>query len=119
MFRSLCFRATGVLAVVFLCFVRLGAVPSHWSVSRSVVAAIHAEWSKVQFSWLGHAVGSVLGLLDVAEGAPLARALRLSRLWCVRSWHCPHGPAPLLALFRDILWPDLADGGVLGLLAVA
>ncbi|KAK8618181.1 hypothetical protein V6N13_116049 [Hibiscus sabdariffa] len=33
--------------------------------------------------------------------------------------HCPHGPAPLLALFRDISWPDLADGGVLGLLAVA
>ncbi|KAK9031904.1 hypothetical protein V6N11_056190 [Hibiscus sabdariffa] len=114
MFRSLCFRATGVLAVVFLCFVRLGAVPSHWPVSRSVVAAIRAEWSKVQSSWLGHAIGRVLGLLDVAEGAPLARALRLSRLW-----HCPHGPAPLLALFRDISWPDLADGGVLGLLAVA
>ncbi|KAK8510737.1 hypothetical protein V6N12_020277 [Hibiscus sabdariffa] len=86
MFRSLCFRATGVLVVVFLCFVRLGAVPSHWPVSRSVVTAIRAEWSKVQSSWLGHAVGSVLGLLDVAEGAPLARALRLSRLWCVRSW---------------------------------
>ncbi|KAK8501427.1 hypothetical protein V6N11_031146 [Hibiscus sabdariffa] len=86
MFRSLCFRATGVLAVVFLCFVRLGVVPSHWPVSRSVVAAIRAEWSKVQSSWLGHAVGSVLGLLDVAEGAPFARTLRLSRLWCVRSW---------------------------------
>ncbi|KAK8660327.1 hypothetical protein V6N13_051255 [Hibiscus sabdariffa] len=71
MFRSLCFRATGVLAVVFLCFVRLGAVPSHWPVSRSVVAAIRVEWSKVQSSWLGHAVGRVLGLLGVAEGAPL------------------------------------------------
>ncbi|KAK8506684.1 hypothetical protein V6N12_038503 [Hibiscus sabdariffa] len=86
MFRSLCFRATGVLAVVFLCFVHLGAVPSHWPVSLSVVTAIRAKWSKVQSSWLGHSVGRVLGLLDVAEGAPLARALHLSRLWCVRSW---------------------------------
>ncbi|KAK8510751.1 hypothetical protein V6N12_020291 [Hibiscus sabdariffa] len=102
MFRSLCFRATGVLAVVFLCFVRLGAIPSHWPVSRSVVAAIRAEWSKVQSSWLGHAVGSVLGLLDVAEGAPLAPALRLSRLWCVRS--CCAGCLLGSHLWLLVLW---------------
>ncbi|KAK9003709.1 hypothetical protein V6N11_084341 [Hibiscus sabdariffa] len=83
LFFSWCAR---VLAVVFLCFVHLGVVPSQWSVSCSVVAAIRAEWSKEQSSWLGHAVGSVLWLLDVAESAPLARAFRLSRLWCVRSW---------------------------------
>ncbi|KAK9042719.1 hypothetical protein V6N11_017782 [Hibiscus sabdariffa] len=111
MFCSLCFRVIGVLAVVFLCFVRLGAVPSHWSVSRSVVAAIRAEWSKSPLVCPLLVFGLSPWLALVA-----ARIVADQWLW---ARHCPHGPAPLLALFQDISWPDLADGGVLGLLAVA
>ncbi|KAK8487905.1 hypothetical protein V6N11_021164 [Hibiscus sabdariffa] len=111
MFLSLCFRATGVLAVVFLCFVRLGAVPSYWPVSRSVVATIRAEWSKSPLVCPLLVCGLSPWLALVA-----ARIVADQWLW---ARHCPHCPAPLLALFRDISWPDLVDGGVLGLLAVA
>ncbi|KAL4291636.1 hypothetical protein GQ457_14G015420 [Hibiscus cannabinus] len=71
MICSLCCRATGIFVGFFSSFVRLGIVPFQWLVSCSVVATIRAEWSKEQSSWPGHTVGSVLGLLDVAKGAPL------------------------------------------------
>ncbi|KAK8539329.1 hypothetical protein V6N13_104428 [Hibiscus sabdariffa] len=121
MLRSLCFHPTLVLAADFVSSVRLVVGPVQWPAFSSVVTAIRADWSKEQPSWPDLADGSVLGLLAATEGAPLLAILLCSPLVCpplVRGllpWlaprivaarrlcarHCPHGPAPLVALFRD------------------